>query len=101
MIIYLKAFLLILLSILDSIFTIAIVGQGGVELNPIMGGFLEQGNLIFFLVKFTLIVMCVTILVTIHNVCNIEEVQKILCFFIFVYSGIVVWEMYLILWGMR
>lgn len=101
MIIYLKAFLLILLSILDSIFTIAIVGQGGVELNTIMGGFLEQGNLIFFLVKFTLIVMCVTILVTIHNVCKIEEVQKILSFFIFVYSGIVVWEMYLILWGMR
>lgn len=100
MIIHLKALLLILLSILDSIFTIAIVGQGGIELNPIMGSVLEQGNLIFFLIKFTLVVICVTILVTIHNVCKIEEIQKILSFFIFVYSGIVVWEMYLILWGM-
>lgn len=100
MIIHLKALLLILLSILDSIFTIAIVGQGGVELNPIMGSVLEQGNLIFFLVKLTLIVICVTILVTIHNVYKIEEIQKILSFFILVYSGIISWEMYLIIWGM-
>lgn len=100
MIIHLKALLLILLSILDSIFTIAIVGQGGVELNPIIGSVLEQGNLIFFLVKFTLVVICVTILVTIHNVYKIEEIQKILSFFILVYSGIISWEMYLIIWGM-
>ena len=100
MTIYLKAFLLILLSILDSIFTIAIVSQGGIELNPIMGSMIEQGDLIFFLVKFTLIVMCVTILVTIHNVYEIEGVQKILSFFIWVYSGIILWEMYLIIWGM-
>lgn len=100
MIIHLKALLLILLSILDSIFTIAIVGQGGTELNPIMGSVLEQGNLIFFLIKFTLVVTCVTILVTIHNVYKIEEIQKILSFFILVYSGIIFWEMYLIIWGM-
>lgn len=100
MIIHLKALLLILLSILDSIFTIAIVGQGGIELNPIMGSALEQGNLIFFLIKFTLVVICVTILVTIHNVYKIEEIQKILSFFILVYSGIISWEMYLIIWGM-
>ncbi len=100
MIIHLKALLLILLSILDSIFTIAIVGQGGIELNPIMGSVLEQGNLIFFLIKFTLVVICVTILVTIHNVYKIEEIQKILSFFILVYSGIISWEMYLIIWGM-
>lgn len=100
MIIHLKALLLILLSILDSIFTIAIVGQGGTELNPIMGSVLEQGNLIFFLIKFTLVVICVTILVTIHNVYKIEEIQKILSFFILVYSGIISWEMYLIIWGM-
>ena len=100
MIIHLKALLLILLSILDSIFTIAIVGQGGIELNPIMGSVLEQGNLIFFLIKFTLVVVCVTILVTIHNVYKIEEIQKILSFFILVYSGIISWEMYLIIWGM-
>ena len=100
MIIHLKALLLILLSILDSIFTIAIVGQGGTELNPIMGSVLEQGNLIFFLIKFTLVVICVTILVTIHNVYKIEEIQKILSFFILVYSGIIFWEMYLIIWGM-
>jgi peptidoglycan/LPS O-acetylase OafA/YrhL len=99
-IIHLKALLLILLSILDSIFTIAIVGQGGIELNPIMGSALEQGNLIFFLIKFTLVVICVTILVTIHNVYKIEEIQKILSFFILVYSGIISWEMYLIIWGM-
>ena len=100
MIIHLKALLLILLSILDSIFTIAIVGQGGIELNPIMGSALEQGNLIFFLIKFTLVVICVTILVTIHNVYKIEEIQKILSFFILVYSGIISLEMYLIIWGM-
>ncbi len=100
MIIHLKALLLILLSILDSIFTIAIVGQGGIELNPIMRSALEQGNLIFFLIKFTLVVICVTILVTIHNVYKIEEIQKILSFFILVYSGIISWEMYLIMWGM-
>jgi len=99
-IIHLKALLIILLSILDSIFTIAIVGQGGIELNPIMGSVLEQGNLIFFLIKFTLVVICVTILVTIHNVYKIEEIQKILSFFILVYSGIISWEMYLIIWGM-
>jgi len=99
-IIHLKALLLILLSILDSIFTIAIVGQGGIELNPIMGSALEQGNLIFFLIKFTLVVICVTILVTIHNVYKIEEIQKILSFFILVYSGIISLEMYLIIWGM-
>jgi peptidoglycan/LPS O-acetylase OafA/YrhL len=99
-IIHLKALLLILLSILDSIFTIAIVGQGGIELNPIMGSVLEQGNLIFFLIKFTSVVICVTILVTIHNVYKIEEIQKILSFFILVYSGIISWEMYLIIWGM-
>ncbi len=46
--------LIVVLSLLDAIFTYAFVSRGGKELNPIMDVMLQQGALAFFPYKFFL-----------------------------------------------
>ncbi len=45
---------LIVLSTLDALFTLRLVGSGGREINPVMDFFLEWGPLPFLLVKYLL-----------------------------------------------
>lgn len=94
--IYLKGTLLLLLSVLDSILTLAIIGTGGSELNPIMDLALREGSVFFFLSKFLLVFISILILTVIYNIYRIEMIQKIISVFIVIYMSIVGWEIYLI-----
>ncbi len=91
--------LILFLSISDCLLTLYLVGHGAVELNPIMGYFLNQGPFIFFGAKYLLTCFC-TILVLINSRSFLFgtkiRAKKLLGAFVIPFALVVDWQLYLI-----
>lgn len=59
--------LIIALSVADSYLTIDLLSRGAEELNPIMAFYLNQGPVLFFMVKYTLTCAGIMIVLSIKN----------------------------------
>ena len=92
--------LIVVLSVLDAIFTLNLVDRGAVELNPVMAYYLQKGPMVFFAVKYLLTCSAV-MLVFFHKnayVFNSNWQVKMLFPLLTVPFVLVVqWELYLIL----
>ena len=57
------ALLVMLLSIVDTYFTLILIGHGSSELNPILAWALDQHVFLFFLLKYSVTATCVVLTV--------------------------------------
>jgi len=92
--------LLIVLSILDAIFTLELIGRGATELNPVMAFYLDWSPLSFVVIKYGL--TCAAILLILfrqdHRIFQTRfRVKTLLLFFAVSYILTIQWQLYLIL----
>ena len=91
--------IIIMLSILDAIFTLKLINEGAAELNPIMAYYLNQGPLVFFWAKY--ILTCGSILLVFLNqhvyiLRNRVPMKAFYLVLIIPYTLVVQWELYLL-----
>lgn len=91
--------IIIMLSVLDAIFTLKLINEGAAELNPIMAYYLNHGPLVFFWAKYTL--TCGAILLVFLNqhiyILKNKVPMKVLYFVLIIpYALVVQWELFLI-----
>ena len=90
---------IIMLSIMDAIFTLELIHNGAAEVNPIMAYYLNIGPIVFFSAKYLL--TCASILLIFLNqhayILNNRVPMKILYLFLIIpYVLVVQWEIYLL-----
>lgn len=93
------AMVIILLTVLDSYFTLDLVSRGAEELNPIMAYYLERGPLTFFAVKYLLTWASLTVILTLKegNFFGAKIQRKsLLWLFIIALALVVQWELVMI-----
>ena len=91
--------LIIVLCVADSYFTIDIVSRGGQELNPIMAYYLDQSPLLFFIVKYLMTCIAITMILSVKNnyVFGIRIPTEFFLGFFFIALALVVqWQVFLI-----
>lgn len=91
---------IILFGILDAIFTLDLVSHGAVELNPIMGYYLNHSPIVFFLVKYFLTCASILLLLVNKNVYLFKtriQAKTLLVLFLIPLALVIQWELYLIL----
>lgn len=86
---------LMMLSILDSVFTLTIIANGGTEANPIMDWFLQQSVAAFVGVKMLLTASAALMLVATGNllVFGRFRARSILAAALGLYCGLIVYEL--------
>jgi hypothetical protein len=93
------AMIIILLTVLDSYFTLDLVSRGAEELNPIMAYYLERGPLTFFAVKYLLTWASLTVILTLKEGrffgARIQR-KSLLWLFIIALTLVVQWELVLL-----
>lgn len=90
---------ILLLSVLDALLTLHLIGRGSNEMNPIMSYFLEYGPFAFMGAKYFLTCFGVVILLLFRNVLrkrSITHAQHIFSYIIAAFASVIVWELYLI-----
>jgi hypothetical protein len=90
---------IILLGVIDALFTLSLLNRGAYEANPIIKYFLEIGPYTFFIFKYILTIASVTCLLMFRNVVirGIKiKVRSVLFFIVVFYLAIVAWNIYLI-----
>ena len=90
---------ILLLSVLDALLTLHLIGKGSIELNPIMSYFLKHGPFVFMGAKYILTCFGVIILLLFRNALrkrSITYAQNILSYIIAVFTTVILWELYLI-----
>ena len=94
--------IILFLSILDALLTLYLIDNGSNELNPVMAYFLKFGPMTFVIAKYMLTSAGVVILLICKNVfltkANIYT-HSIFSYVIVVFSMVVVWQIYLILFN--
>lgn len=90
---------IIMLSIMDAIFTLELINEGAAEVNPIMAYYLNHGPVVFFGAKYAL--TCASILLIFLNqhvyiLKNRVPMKVLYLFLIIPYTLVVQWELYLI-----
>ena len=87
--------LVLLLSVVDALLTLVLIGEGAQELNPVMAYFLAFGPNIFLLVKYVITSVSVVIVVLLNYI----VVQRIwfpmgelLRYFAGCFAAVVIWE---------
>ena len=91
--------LIVGLCVVDSYFTIDIVSRGGQELNPIMAYYLDQSPLLFFIVKYLMTCIAITMILSVKNnyVFGIRIPTEFFLGFFFIALALVVqWQVFLI-----
>ncbi|MDY6857436.1 MAG: DUF5658 family protein [Thermodesulfobacteriota bacterium] len=91
---------IMMLSVLDAIFTLDLVHRGAVELNPVLAYYLDYSPLIFFWVKYMLTWSAVLIILLTKNMYFLKTgFQVKFLFFIIPIPFLLVihWELYLLL----
>jgi len=86
---------LMMLSVLDSIFTLTIISHGGTEANPFMNWFLQQGLMAFVGVKMLLTAIPAVILVATGNlkIFGHFRARSVLAAAVGLYCGLIVYEL--------
>lgn len=89
---------LILLSVLDTIFTLTIIANGGTEVNPVMNTLLQSSVVSFTIVKMLLTGIPATLLVLLANVklFNRWRARSILAALVGLYLGLIAYELLLL-----
>lgn len=91
--------LILLLSLLDAVLTLHLIGQGAAEINPLLNYFLTRGHLPFLIVKYGLTASAILIVVYNAKVFLFRSrirTQILLAFFILPFFLVVQWELFLI-----
>lgn len=94
----LSVLIIILLSSLDSLFTLTIIKNGGVEENPFMLALLEIDNLTFLIVKMSMTVICMLFIFVHSNfyVLKVIPVKLILKGILLLYTALIGYELFLL-----
>jgi hypothetical protein len=90
---------ILLLSVLDALLTLHLIGKGSTELNPVMTYFLKYGPFVFMGAKYFLTCFGVIILLLFKNVLrrrSITHAQHLFSYIIGAFTTVIVWELYLI-----
>ncbi len=90
---------ILLLSVLDALLTLHLIGQGSTELNPVMSYFLECGPFVFMGAKYFLTCFGVFILLLFRNVIrkrSITHAQHLFTYIIGAFTTVIAWQIYLI-----
>lgn len=92
------AILLMLLSILDSVFTLTLISRGGSEINPVMDALLQQSIWAFAGFKMLLTAIPAVILVATGNLLLFKRwrARSILAALVGLYTGLIVYELALL-----
>jgi hypothetical protein len=91
--------LILFLSIFDALLTLYLIEKGSLEINPIMSYFLTMGPFAFMGAKYFLTCFGVVILLIFKNVFLDKAkiyTSSLFSYVIFVFSTVIVWELYLI-----
>ena len=90
--------LVLILSLLDAMFTLVLLSEGARELNPVMRYYLNQGPTVFILVKYGFTVLSVMIIVISYEaiIQRYQVGSKILPLFATLFGAVVIWELYLL-----
>ena len=91
---------IIMLSVLDAIFTLKLLDHGAKELNPLMAYSLNYNPLIFFGVKYLLTSISILIVLLNKNVFLFNtKIKADLLFYLFIipFALVIQWELYLII----
>ena len=91
--------IIIMLSVIDAIFTLRLINEGAAELNPIMAYYLNHGPLVFFWAQYSL--TCASILLVFLNqhayiLKNRVPMKVLYLVLIIPYALVVQWELYLL-----
>ena len=91
--------IILFLSVMDALLTLFLIGNGAIEVNPIMAYYLKMGPYSFFAVKYALTSIGVFIFLILRNIYlrpfKIYTVT-LLYFVIAVFLTVVAWQLYLI-----
>jgi len=92
-------FLPFILSILDSLFTLWLLTQGGAELNPLMKILIDKNPVLFFILKILLTNMgiIITFLFRYFKIFGRLYVMHLLYSILSLYIGLILYELYLII----
>ncbi|RLB86910.1 MAG: hypothetical protein DRH15_00290 [Deltaproteobacteria bacterium] len=92
-------FSIIVLTLLDSFFTIHLVQNGATELNPVLSYYLGHSHLVFFAVKYFLTTATIFLILASENIFGKKKVRLpanlLLAFYGCVLALVVYWEAYL------
>lgn len=91
---------ILMLSILDALFTLILIDNGSSELNPVMAYALEHGLLSFIVVKYFLTSIGVLLLLIFKNVFLTKAkiyTHTLFSAVIIVFSAVIAWELFLII----
>jgi len=86
---------LMVLSVMDSIFTLTLIANGGTEVNPFMNWLLQIDVLVFVSVKMLLTGLAAVLLVAMSNVMLFKRfrARSILAVALGLYCGLIVYEL--------
>lgn len=89
---------LMILSVMDSIFTLTIIANGGTEVNPIMNVLLEKSVTAFTVVKMLLTAIPALILVATANLIVLSRwrARSLLAIMVGLYAGLICYELLLL-----
>ena len=94
----------LLLSWLDAVLTIYLLGLGATEVNPVMAFFLSYGPVVFMLAKSGLTILFVPVMLfgatrlsKRHN----HILEHLFYFLVCAFGIVIFWELYLIFFGLR
>lgn len=89
----------LLLSVLDALLTLRLLGDGATELNPVMAHFLEYSPLAFILAKHLFTSLSVVLIVLLYHV-RVHRIKfqlgHLLYFFVACFGAVVLWELALL-----
>jgi len=96
--VWFAALAIIVLSVLDYIFTMFILSSGGTELNLLMDHVIQQSSATFFAVKYSLTALAVLLLLSHHQhtLLRTVKVKTILYLMVVGYSSLVMYEISII-----
>ena len=91
---------ILMLSILDALFTLILIDNGSTELNPVMAYCLQHGLLPFIVVKYFLTSIGVLLLLIFKNVFLTKAkiyTHTLFSAVIIVFSAVIAWELFLLI----
>ena len=92
------AIALMILSVMDSLFTLTIIAHGGTEVNPVMDALLQKSVFGFTVVKMLLTAIPALLLVATANIVffNRWRARSILASMVGLYAGLICYELLLL-----
>jgi hypothetical protein len=94
----------LLLSFLDAFFTLYLLHMGAAEINPVMAVFLGFGPAVFMAAKYGITAVCVIVMLVgaMHMGAGGDRLANRLFYFLAgAFEIVIVWELYLLFFGMQ